>query len=379
MFSDVFRPEDIHALLKRPVPADDELESILRKSSLTLEDLATLIRGAANPATIERVCKVAAVRRHMQWQDRLFLMPPLYISNGKVQTKGCADQCTYCGWRKGALDLKEIHALTEKEIEKNVEVLLSWGYEDVELVAATDIDLLDPRNVARAVCAAKKAGARQVGINILPFEEPAHYSQVAEAGVTFAIVWQETYHAPTYEAHHGRGPKHNMRKRLDAHDRALLGGGASGLRTAGVAFLGGLYGWRFETLATMTHARYLRDTYGANIIFGMPRYKDAGGEDGLHLLPHSDDEYRFAGALYSLAMPDAMPWFSTREDFGLSYAAATGGGCLFTVDCSTVVGGYWQPRGRGQFPVYTQRLEAALPEIAEKGFAARTTLPWTEA
>jgi 2-iminoacetate synthase len=379
MFSDAFRPDAIHALLEGPLPATDEIESILRKSSLTLEDLAGLVRGAANPATIERVCTVAAMRRHMQWQERLFLMPPLYISNGKVQTKGCADQCKYCGWRKGALDLKEIHALTEDEIEKNVEVLRSWGYEDVELVAATDIDLLNPQNVARAVRAAKNAGARQVGINILPLEAPEHYTQIAAAGVTFTIVWQETYHAPTYEAYHGSGPKQNMRKRLDAHDRALLGGAASGLRTVGVAFLGGLYDWRFETLATMTHARYLRDIYGANVIFGMPRHKGAGAEDDLHLRPYSDDEYRFVGALYSLAMPDAMPWFSTREDFHLSYAAASGGGCLFTVDCSTVVGGYWQPRGRGQFPVYSQRLETARVEMAEKGFAPRTTLPWTGA
>ena len=378
MFSDVFRPEEIQALLERPVPAANEIEGVLRKSSLTLEDLATLIRGAS-PDVIDRVCAVAAVRRHVQWDDRLFLMPPLYISNGKVQTKGCADQCTYCGWRKGALDLSEIHALSEEEIEKNVRVLMSWGYEDVELVAATDIDLLNPENVAKAVRAAKHAGARHVGINLLPLETPEDYAQIAEAGVTFAIVWQETYHALTYEAYHGRGPKHNMRKRLNAHDRALLGAAAHGLRTVGVAFLGGLYDWRFEALATITHARHLRETYGANLIFGMPRHKGAGAEDGLKLQPYSDDEYRFVGALYSLAMPEAMPWFSTREDFRLSYAAATGGGCLFTVDCSTVVGGYWKPRGRGQFPVYSQRLDSARSEMAEKGFAPHTTLPWAGA
>ena len=39
---------------------------------------------------------------------------------------------------------------------------------------------------------------------------------------------------------------------------------------------------------------------------------------GIELSPYTDADYVFVGALYSLTVPDAMPWFSTREQFELA-------------------------------------------------------------
>jgi hypothetical protein len=92
--------------------------------------------------------------------------------------------------------------------------------------------------------------------------------------------------------------------------------------------------------------------------------------------PYAYDEemYRFVGALYSWMIPGSLPWFSTREDFELSAKAAEGGGCLFTLTCSTVVGGYTRS-GAAQFPVFSRGYNEGVVWLREKGFHPENTLP----
>jgi 2-iminoacetate synthase len=353
-------------------------ELLAKEEGLTLEEAAVLVRAAADPELRARIIAAAVARREARWGRTLVLTPPLYISDGDPLRGGCQDACSYCPWANGNVPTELLLRLTPEEISAEAAVLLGFGYEIVELVAATDPLLLQGEHAARAVQAVRDAGAAEVGVNFFPLPEVDDYRLLGGAGCGFTIVWQETYVPEVYKRIH-RGPKADMRNRLDAHDRSLQGG----IPTAGVAFLGGLAPWQFEVLATLWHALYLRTRYRANIIFGMPRWKP--GDDGkkgtgttlggIELSPYTDADYVFVGALYSLTVPDAMPWFSTREQFELREEAAAGGGCLFTLDCSTEVGGYTR-KGFAQFPVHSRPFAGGVEWLRGRGFVPRTRLPW---
>jgi 2-iminoacetate synthase len=345
---------------------------LLRLEEFDLASLSRLVL-ASNKDWYFPIIKEAIVRRKKLWRNRLFLMPPLYISDGDPNRQGCLDYCIYCPWRHGNVPSDKLKRLTAAETNSEAGYLLQLGYGDIELVAATDSELLNSQNAARMVVATREAGAKNVGINFFPLKRTEDYRTLAEVGCAFAIVWQETYLPDVYAEMHPRGPKMNMEYRLDAHDRALHGG----IKTVGLAFLGGLADWRFEVLATIQHARYLQEEFGANVIFGMPRWKNGAGIP-IHVAPafYGDKEYELVGALYSLAIPDALVWFSTREHFELSARCARGGGCIFTLDCSTEVGGYTRKEGFAQFPVYSKTFADGVEWLKSLGFQPEIHLPW---
>lgn len=373
MFTERFNPNALARMLDANPPSADEVTHLLQMDSLDVPELARLILASDNEMSRLEVISTGNQRRESVWKKRLFLMPPLYISDGDPNREGCLDYCVYCPWRHGNVPIDKLTRMNPDEVRREATHLLQLGYGDIELVAATDPELLKGQNAARMVAATREAGAQNVGINFFPLKRVDDYRALADAGCTFAIVWQETYLADTYEKVHPRGPKANMQYRLEAHDRALQGG----IKTAGVAFLGGLADWRFDALATLDHALYLRKEYGANIIFGMPRWKDGAGIP-MHTAPafYGDKEYEFVGALYSLAIPEALPWFSTREHLDLSARCAKGGGCMFTLDCSTEVGGYTKQGGFAQFPVYSRSFAQGVEWLRNLGYNPQIHLPW---
>ncbi|KKR22049.1 MAG: hypothetical protein UT48_C0001G0062 [Parcubacteria group bacterium GW2011_GWE2_39_37] len=373
MFSKYFSSLKIEDLLSTNIADNSEVSEILSGNSLSLLDVAKLITAYHNPFARKSVIEKAVKVRSSIWHNSLFIMPPLYISNGDKKRGGCLDHCLYCPWHNGNVPQEQIIRLSAGAVRDEVKLLLDMGYGDIELVSATDPVLFSGMRAVNYVAAAKNAGAKNVGINFFPFKSAADYSELASAGCTFSIVWQETYLANIYRKMHPCGPKLNMGYRLDAHDRALRGG----IKTVGVAFLGGLADWRYETLATIAHARYLRKEYGANIIFGMPRWKNGVGVN-ITSCTYDDQMYEFVGALYSLAVPQSLPWFSTRENFNLSDRSARGGGCIFTLDCSTEVGGYSHKNGAPQFPVFSTSFKQGAELLKKSGFKINIHLPFGE-
>lgn len=371
MFSKYFSTLKIEKILAGAAAKMNQVNKISGGHDLCLSEIANLLGVYTNNLTRKLVIKRAKELRKSVWNGKLFLMPPLYISSGDKKKGGCLDYCLYCPWRKGNVPKEHIIRLSSDEVFKETKLLLGMGYGDIELVSATDPILFDGKRAGDYVRATKQAGAKNVGVNFFPLKSVTDYSELASSGCTFSIVWQETYLADVYHKMHPAGPKSNMVYRLDAHDRALRGG----IKTVGVAFLGGLADWRYEVLATIAHAGYLRKEYGANIIFGMPRWKKG---QGVNIKPYVYDDrmYEFVGALYSLAIPESLPWFSTREDFKLSARVAGGGGCMFTLDCSTEVGGYSHGSGTPQFPVYSRPYQAGVRWLNEMGFKTKIYLPF---
>lgn len=371
MFSEYFGSLKIDELLGSSCPERAEVENFLTAPTMSLKQLAQLIIAGADETVRRLVLEKARRKRAAVWRNKLFLMPPLYISNGDKEKGGCLDSCLYCPWHNGNLRSGRIRRLNIEDVGRELKFLFQCGYRDVEFVSATDPALFNSKKAAEYVNAAKAVGMKNVGLNFFPLKNPAAYSELLKAGCTFSIIWQETYSSEVYQKMHPRGPKSNMKYRLDAPERALSGG----IKTAGLAFLGGLADWRPEVLSTIAHARYLQEECGANIIFGMPRWKKGKGTL-IQPLKYDDQEYEFVGALYSLALPDSLVWFSTRENFELSAKAARGGGCIFTLDCSTEVGGYLSRAGAPQFPVFSYSYDVGVKRLEKLGFKIETNLPF---
>jgi len=374
MFSEAFPQarSDVLKLLSQHAQVNEtQVKEILSESDLTIEDAYVLVQSSREPGLRNIVIEGAASKRKEAWGNRLFLVPPLYVSDR------CADNCVYCPYRKDNREINRI-VLDEEELLKNVDFLASQGYKVVELVAATDLSL-NSSKTAKWVSLVKErlqrnGGKGFVGLNFFPFPSSDDYSKVVETGLDFAVLWQETYDSNLYASlHPGGTPKSNMKFRLDAFDRMMKGG----LKKIGAAFLGGLGDWRYDLLMCISHGKYLEKEYGVPpYILGTPRFKSSPGTaNGFAQHAFGDQDWQLAVAIYKLVFPKSLPWLSTREWFELSAKAARGGGALFTLDCSTEVGGYTGTRGFAQFPVYSRSADKGIAWLRSIGFDPQHFLP----
>lgn len=337
MFSKILKEkyyQEIQSFLKKKIiVTKQEIKSILEKDKFELGDVHLLIQTYNNPELRNLVIETAVKKREGLWKNRLFLVPPLYV------TDRCINDCLYCPWRKS--NSTQRRTLSIGELKKEIDFLVNQGYRAIELVGASD-PTFTAEKIAKYINTTKKeldkTGGGEVGLN---FESALEedYKNFVKAGLHFMVLWQETYHPETYKKlHPANTKKADMDYRLDAFDRAIQGG----LKRVSIAFLGRLCDWKYEILALFTHGRYLEETYGISpFIIGTPRWRYTEGSV-IKKDPYSypDKDWLLASAIYKLAFPKSLPWFSTREKFELSEEAARGGGALFTLDCSTAVGGY---------------------------------------
>jgi hypothetical protein len=117
----------------------------------------------------------------------------------------------------------------------------------------------------------------------------------------------------------------------------------------------------------MLHEEYLRKKFGHGAtILGTPRLKIAPGAL-FQESPFTPTRQEFLAtiALHNIFSPATAPFVSTREDWDLCVELAKGGGCLFTLNCSTIPGGYSLHHHGCQFtshsydaPIYSTKLES---------------------
>lgn len=267
-------------------------------------------------------------------------------------------------------------SLTIKEFEGEVDFLIKEGYRIIELVGASD-PLLKGKDIAGFIKITKdklkKVGGGEVGLNFesANFED---YKLFKEAGLDFMVLWQETYHKNTYEKlHPSKTKKTVIDYRLDALDRAIK----AGIKKVSLAFLGRLYEYKYELLFLFLHAEYLKKAYDINpFIIGTPRWIYSKGQC-FEKAPsqYTDDQWKLVASIIKLIFPSSFPWFSTREKFKLSKTVLSGGGALFTLDCSTSVGGYASKKTFSQFPVYSMNLRQGKRWLSDSGYNPELRLP----
>ena len=302
--------------------------------------------GSSDRLTTNIVSRSELAKRDA-YSNRVYGVVPVYVSSV------CAEQCVYCNYRADNRNTElERVRLPEDELAAEAQFLIERkGLRALELVYSSDpVFRADAmcRHVELVKIMLDKAGGGCVGINAEPLEE-ADYRRLVNAGLSFSVLWQETYDRQRYaELHPGQGRKTQFEYRLNAPERMIAGG----IHVVGMGVLSGLSDWRFDWAMLMQHEAYLRPIRGADVsILGTPRLKPAAGAllKTTPMIP-TTEEFLCAVAVHNIFSPNTHAFVNTREDLPMCIELARGGGCLFTFNCSTIPGGYSLGRQGYQFP-----------------------------
>jgi len=331
--------QEIWDLLKknRELP-QEELKAIVSRAGeargLMPWEVAALIQ-TEDPEILDLVYKTARRIKERIYGQRMVFFAPLYISNY------CVNDCAYCGYHRSNEHMAR-RKLSMEEIAEEVRWMESMGHKRVALEAGED-----PRNcpidyileAMRTIYQVQEANGniRRINVNIAATTVD-NYRKLKEAGIGTYILFQETYHRPTYERLHPSGPKSDYLWHLTAMDRAMEGG----IDDVGVGVLFGLFDYRFEVVAMLMHALHLEQSFGVGPhTISVPRLQPAEGVD-LLTFPYlvSDNDFRKIIAVLRLAVPYTGMILSTRERPGYRDELMSLGISQISAGSCTGVGGY---------------------------------------
>ncbi|WP_341876709.1 [FeFe] hydrogenase H-cluster radical SAM maturase HydG [Defluviitalea saccharophila] len=320
--------EEAKKLAKEPA----EIDRILNKAStckgLTHREAAVLLE-VDDDETLEKIYKLAKEIKEKIYGKRIVIFAPLYLSNY------CVNNCKYCGYKCSNEIVRR--KLTQEELREEVRALEAMGHKRLLLEAGEDDENCPIDYILECIQTIynekfENGAIRRVNIDIAA-TTAENYRKLKDAGIGTYILFQETYHKPTYLAMH-KGPKHNYEWHTEAMDRAMLGGG---IDDVGIGPLFGLYDYHYETVALLMHAEHLEAVSGVGPhTISFPRLLPAEGVD-YESFPYlvNDRDFKKLVAVIRLAVPYTGLILSTREsvefrkellDIGISQMSA--GSCV---------------------------------------------------
>ena len=356
-FSQTFAPSAIADLARRSLGAtrSDVQRALDSMPARSPEELAPLLSPAAGDM-IESLAQAAHRTTVERFGKTIFLFAPLYLSNE------CVCTCTYCGFSRG-LDIRR-RTLFPAEVGAEARTLAARGLRNILLVSSEHPKRVPPRYVEACLAEAKKH-VPYVALEIAAAELD-DYRGFVQAGCDGVVLYQETYDPDIYARHHLGGPKMRYGWRMDALERAALGGA----KHLGVGALLGLADWRFEALSLLAHARYLeRHCWRAQINVSLPRINPAaGGFTADH--PVGDRDFVQMICFLRIALPTAGIVLSTREQADLRDRIVPLGVTHMSAGSSTEPGGYEHPGSAGeQFELEDLRSPADVAQrLRELGY-----------
>ncbi len=253
---------EIFDAVERYDPAKYTRRDVIRaldSSSPDREDLGALLSQAAQPL-IEDIAARAMEETRKHFGNSVSMFTPLYISNH------CENRCVYCGFNRD----NKIHRarLDHDEIEEEMEAIASTGLEEILILTGESRKMSDVDYIADA-CRIASKHFRVVGLEVYPMDSD-EYAVLHKAGADFVTVFQETYDPVTYERMHLGGRKRIMPYRINAQERAIMGG----MRGVGFGALLGLADFRKDAYATAVHGGLIQRKYPhAEIAFSCPRLR----------------------------------------------------------------------------------------------------------
>lgn len=289
-------------------PDGDEIAKILKKGrdlkGLTAQETSVLLQVQDEDA-LKDIFDTASTIKKTIYGDRLVFFAPLYLSSY------CVNECSYCGFHasnkapRKKLTMDEIREQTARLIEMgHKRLLLEFG----EDPSHNDIDYIC--DAIKAIYSVKRDDGeiRRVNVNIAA-TSVEDYRRLKEREIGTYQLFQESYHKATYEAVH-KGPKGDYSRQLFAMDKAF----EAGLDDVGLGVLFGLYDYRFELLALITHADYLQKKYGVGPhTVSVPRFRPAETVEISVMNPLSDGEFLKLIAILRIAIPYTGIIITTRE------------------------------------------------------------------
>lgn len=301
---------------------------------LSADEVAVLLE-VTDSELIKEMFDVAADIKQAIYGTRVVMFAPLYVSNH------CVNNCTYCGYRKSNPDQVR-RRLTLEEIDKEVTILESLGHKRLAMEAGEDPVNCDIDYIVSAIKQVYSikdgnGSIRRINVNIAATTID-EYKKIKDAGIGTYILFQETYHRPTYAAMHPSGPKMDYNWHTTAMDRAMK----AGIDDVGIGVLYGLYDYKYETVAMFLHAQHLEDTFGVGPhTISVPRMRAASNVD-LETFPHliTDDQFKSIVAIIRLAVPYTGLILSTRETAETRDELIKYGVSQLSAGSCTGVGGY---------------------------------------
>lgn len=346
--------EDIDRVLKR----------VAKNEELSHRDIAILLQ-IEDLEDMKNIFKKAGEIKRKIYGNRIVIFAPLYLSSY------CVNDCVYCGYKQG----NEIprRKLTKEEIQEEVLSLEKLGHKRLALEAGEDPINCDIDYIVDSIKAVydtynENGSIRRVNVNIASTTVD-NYRKLKSAGIGTYILFQETYHKPSYEAMHLKGPKKSYDYHISGFNRAM----EAGIDDVGAGVLFGLYDYKFEVLALMLHNEFLERNYGVGFhTISVPRIKAAKGMN-LEEFPHlvNDDEFKKIVAILRLAVPFTGLILSTRESHEMRKEVIEYGISQVSAGSCTGVGGYKkgeEKKDESQFEVADNRrpLEV-LKELLDEG------------
>ena len=319
-----------------------DVQNALNKDRIDFYDYAALLSPAALPF-LEKMAEKAQLCTRKQFGNTIALFTPIYIANY------CENQCVYCGFNCK----NKIHRakLNMEEIKKEYQAIAATGLKEILILTGESRSMSGIEYIGEAVELAKKYFSL-IGLEIYPVEVD-EYKYLHEKGADFVTVFQETYNTETYKKVHLAGQKSIFPYRINAQERAILGG----MRGVGFGALLGLDDFRHDAFCVGVHATLIQRKYPhAEIAVSVPRLRPyINGEETNPRDVHEKELLQVMCA-YRLLMPFASITISTRERSDFRNNAVNICATKISAGVSVGIGGHSEKeKGDEQFEISDPR------------------------
>lgn len=302
-----------------------EVERALARDTIGVAEFAALISPAAEPYLAQMANKAQALTRQRFGQG-VSMYLPLYLANL------CANDCSYCGFSMSNKIRRKV--LDEEEVRRECEAIRQMGYESLLLVTG-EHEKKSGMEYFRRMLPIVKPYAAYLMMEVQPLATE-EYRELIELGLDGVMVYQESYHEPTYDQHHLRGKKQDMRWRMETPDRL----GEAGIDKIGLGVLLGLGDWRVDSLMLAHHLGYLRKRYWkSRYSLSFPRLRPCTG-GGNPTYPVSERQLVQLICAWRLLDHEVELSLSTRESATFRDAVIPLGITSVSAGSSTQPGGY---------------------------------------
>ena len=276
-----------------------DVKEALAAETCSVDNFKALLSPAALPF-LEEIAQKAQKETRKHFGNSVAIFTPLYIANY------CENYCVYCGFNcHNKIKRAQLNA---EEIEKEMQAIAETGLEEVLILTGESPNKSSVEYIGDACKIAKKY-FKLIGLEVYPMDSK-DYAYLHECGADFVTVFQETYNSDKYKTLHLGGRKRIFPYRLNAQERAIMGG----MRGVGFAALLGLDDFRKDALATGMHAYLLQKKYPhAEIAFSCPRLRPIINNDKINPKDVHEPQLLQIICAYRIFMPFASITISTRE------------------------------------------------------------------
>lgn len=335
---------------------EKDVMNALKADILTPDDFGALLSPVALPF-LEQMAKRAREKKRQFFGDNVYIFTPIYISNY------CENYCIYCGFnchnkiRRAKLDFDAI--------EKEMQAISKTGLEEILILTGESRNMSDVEYIGKA-CEIARKYFKMVGIEVYPMNSD-EYAYLHKCGADYVTVFQETYNSDKYETLHLAGHKRIFPYRIEAQERALMGG----MRGVAFAALLGLDDFRKDAVSTGMHAYLLQKKYPhAEISISCPRLRPIINNDKINPKDVHERQLLQIMCAYRMFLPFANITISTRERAGFRDNVINICATKISAGVSTGIGGHTDEAEQGddQFEIAdTRSVDEVLKAICDQG------------